>query len=514
MKKLIIISTVFFCLFFNSKVWAQSEAGFEYANDALNFSIFEPFGSTRIQSLGGANTALGGDISNAAGNPAGLGFFNKSEFSVTPTISFNTSKSTFLGSNTQDLLGNFNINNLGFVFSKAKDPVVPGKWRGGTFAITYNTTHNYNTRFKYSGVNDTTSLSDAFVESANGVPYNVLEQEANPDGQYFTWEALAFSTALIDTIWEGPDDEYFSYNELENVRQGETVRTRGAKSQWNFAYGGNYNDRVYFGATLGLASIRHIREKIYQETVLTDNDGYDDLTDFTVNETLTTKGSGINAGAGVILRATDYFRIGASVQTPTYFYSVQSNYDGSMVTNFNENPYNFQTGDGELETTSNNYKFVTPWKLSGGVAFFFNKNGFISADADYITYSKIKLYSSDNELSFNDVNDEIKVAYRSAVNFRVGGEYRVSAFRFRAGYSMYQSGLEKQNNSDIDINPTHHASIGAGMRWDKVYLDFGLTKTFSKNFNYYPYLLSDFTEPEAKVTSGRTKAMVSLGFFF
>ena len=33
-------------------------------------------GTTRIQSLGGINTSIGGDISSISGNPAGLGFFN------------------------------------------------------------------------------------------------------------------------------------------------------------------------------------------------------------------------------------------------------------------------------------------------------------------------------------------------------------------------------------------------------------------------------------------------------
>ena len=495
-------------------VHAQSEAEFVYASDALRFSIEQPIGSTRIQSIGGAQSALGGDVSNAIGNPAGLGFFNKSEFTFTPTININTSRSQFLGTPTKDVLGNLNINNLGFVFSNAKDPIVPGKWRGGSFAVTYNTTNNYNTRFKYSGINDTTSLSDAFVEGANGVWYGDLQDEMNSEGQYYTWESLAFSTALIDTIWEGADDEYFSYNELEDVRQYETVRSMGSKSQWNFSYGGNYNDRLYFGATIGLASFRHTEEKVYRETVLTNNDGYDDLTDFTLTETLLTRSSGINVGAGIIFRANDYFRLGASFQTPTYFYSVKSNYDGDLVTNFNENPYGFSTGNGELETTINNYKFVTPWKLSGGIAFFFNKNGFISADADFIAYNRIKLYSGDDELSFNITNREIKAAYKPAVNFRIGGEYRLSLFRFRGGYSMYGTALERKDNSNNNENPTHYASAGVGMRWDKFYLDFGLVHTFAREFNYYPYQLNDNTEPVANVTQSRTKGMVSFGIFF
>jgi hypothetical protein len=59
-----------------------------YTETALLFSRIRAGGSARIQSMGGAQVSLGGDYSSASSNPAGLGFFNRSEFTVTPAINF------------------------------------------------------------------------------------------------------------------------------------------------------------------------------------------------------------------------------------------------------------------------------------------------------------------------------------------------------------------------------------------------------------------------------------------
>jgi hypothetical protein len=42
----------------------------------------------------------------------------------------------------------------------------------------------------------------------------------------------------------------------------------------------------------------------------------------------------------------------------------------------------------------------------------------------------------------------------------------------------------------------------------------GVVQTLPRKFNYYPYLLSDYSEPKAEVTTSRTKVMFTLGFHF
>ena len=64
-------------------VAAPLAAGAQSAVDAYNFSQTETRGTARFMSMGGAFTALGGDLSTLSQNPAGLGVYRKSEIGAT-----------------------------------------------------------------------------------------------------------------------------------------------------------------------------------------------------------------------------------------------------------------------------------------------------------------------------------------------------------------------------------------------------------------------------------------------
>ena len=78
-------------MFFTGSISAQ------YAEDALRFSRTFPGGTARIMGMAGAQNALGADISSLVGNPAGLGFYRSSDFSISPTLRFNTTESKTFG---------------------------------------------------------------------------------------------------------------------------------------------------------------------------------------------------------------------------------------------------------------------------------------------------------------------------------------------------------------------------------------------------------------------------------
>ena len=52
--------------------------------DGLRLSWFAPNGTARSNALGGAMGSLGGDVSSNHINPAGLGFYTKSELLLVP----------------------------------------------------------------------------------------------------------------------------------------------------------------------------------------------------------------------------------------------------------------------------------------------------------------------------------------------------------------------------------------------------------------------------------------------
>src|SRR3972149_5062942 len=83
--------------------------------DALRYSQISFGGTARFSSMAGSMSALGGDISALNFNPAGIGIFRKSEFSITPAIFTQRTSSTYYSSNSTDRKLNFNLGNIGFV---------------------------------------------------------------------------------------------------------------------------------------------------------------------------------------------------------------------------------------------------------------------------------------------------------------------------------------------------------------------------------------------------------------
>ena len=81
-------------------------------DDALRYSQIFYTGTARFMSMGGAFTALGGDLSALSQNPGGLGIFRTSEISVSPQLFHNSTEANFKGLN-KDYLYNFGLRQAG-----------------------------------------------------------------------------------------------------------------------------------------------------------------------------------------------------------------------------------------------------------------------------------------------------------------------------------------------------------------------------------------------------------------
>src|ERR1051325_11237572 len=73
-----------------------------FFDEALLFSRIGSGGSARIQAMGGSQVALGGDYSSAFSNPAGLGFFNRSEATFSFGQNFYKSSADYFGATSKD----------------------------------------------------------------------------------------------------------------------------------------------------------------------------------------------------------------------------------------------------------------------------------------------------------------------------------------------------------------------------------------------------------------------------
>jgi len=139
--------------------------------DALRFSQFGIGGTARTVAIGGAIGALGGDFSVVSTNPAGLGIYQASEFTMTPSFFLSSVDAQLVdsgrGAFTEDNT-NFNFNNIGIVFGK-KVTRERSKWRTSNFSVGINRLANFNEGITYNGVT-TGSYADFFQEASAGLP--------------------------------------------------------------------------------------------------------------------------------------------------------------------------------------------------------------------------------------------------------------------------------------------------------------------------------------------------------
>lgn len=494
------------CLF--NPLKAQIAPGsFGYYQDVLRLTQTNPFGTARYQALGGAGSVLGGDLSSAILNPAGLGMYNRSQLVLTPSLDFKQLKTDFLDNSVRNEDTRFQVANFGLAINFMKGDLEPGSWRGGTLGFTYNRMADYRQSLNYSGFNGNSSIIDAMLNRADGF----FPEELGGI------ERTGYDHFLINPV-PGAEDIYVSFVEGFPVQNEQIIR-RGTTDQFNISFGGNFEDKLYLGAGIGITNSDYSYDRTYIED-------FDDpaLSRFRIDERLDVNGTGVNMNLGFIFRPTNFVRLGASLTTPTWysfneegdnFY--RTSYNGYDVSNFRDDNGNRliqeDTVLNDLVTDSgifiSDYTIRTPMKFNFGVVFFLGKNGFITADIERQNYGNAHVSS----LDFNSESDNstIENIYQAATNIRIGGEYRFSAFRFRLGYASigdpYQDSFDELDRSRETI------SGGIGLHVGAYFVDLTLSQTtFSDSFTSYTFV--DGTGPTANIENQLTKASLTLGLNF
>jgi hypothetical protein len=190
------LSCIAIALAFGHQTFAQLE---NYAMDGLLFSSTNFGGTARSMGLVGAQTALGADLSSASNNPAGLGMCRKSEFTFTPMFGYGNSTSSFFSNNSKGNYTNLALGNLGAIFSFAKDDLAGGKWRGGSIAISMTRIKDFNNSISFNGTNNDNSMTQYFIESANGINDQIFLDEGN-NSSISSIQSLAYNTYVINPI--------------------------------------------------------------------------------------------------------------------------------------------------------------------------------------------------------------------------------------------------------------------------------------------------------------------------
>lgn len=489
--------------------------------DALRYSRLTPGGTARIQAVGGAVGALGGDISDLSVNPAGIGLDKTNEFTFTPSLYGWKNNANYLGTSSVDSKTNFNLTNAGVILAINKRYGSKSSWQNLTIGFALNRLANFSGNVVLNGTNKSSSWSEKYIEELEpgGQPIDPNTAAQN----YPFGPSLALNTYLLDPAYNsGGKLTGYSSNVFttSGVNQQNNVSTSGGINEFSFGIAGNYSDRLYIGGSLNLPSIKYDRTNYFSETALQPSTSF---RSFNVTETLSTTGVGVNGKIGLIYRLTDNLRIGGAFHTPTIF-SMQDTYATGMTTNTasykgiqTQNSSDLTNGyPGQYQ-----YKLVTPWRAVASLAYVFNagpdasQNGFISLDYEYVNYAgahyQFNNSSPSDAQQASALNSSISNMYKGASNIRLGGELKFNIFAVRAGVAWYGNPYQS-TYTPVDGSRFLY-SAGAGIRNKGMYADLTYVYTSGKDI-YYPYRLADKTVSPADITNNGGNVLLTIGFKF
>lgn len=455
---------------FSATLFAQNET------DALRYSLINYSGTARFSGMSGAYGALGANFSSLSQNPAGIGLYRKSEFSITPVLSSNNTESNYFSSMNTDARTTLYLGNVGYVMAIKLNENNASHLKMIQFGFGMNRTAIFNNRSIVSGLNNDNSLLTQYLDDADASGSNPDDLVAN----YGFGAGLASQTNLLfldaSNQWQA---------DLPNggLTQTKSIETRGGITETVLSAGTNFDDKLFVGITFGFPHINYQEESTYTEK--DDNNLSPFLKSFNRTEYVNTKGTGFNFKFGFIYKPVDYIRIGGAIHTPTAYNDMHDSYGATMTAYYDQPPISGNTSTRfEASSLDGNfdYKITTPMRALGSLAFIIGQYGLISADYEYIDYSSARLRASD--YSFQDENNSIRKGYSTANNFRFGTEWKAGMFAFRGGTSFYGSPYKSESSGGLGARMGY--SLGFGIQDKSYFLDFSFNHIESKD-NYYIY---------------------------
>jgi hypothetical protein len=452
----------------NNKVKAQNDA------DALRYSTINWGSTARSLGMGNAFSALGADPSVMSTNPAGLGFYRRSEFTFSPAFQFRNTGSDFQGSSLDKNNFKFNFGNLAFVwaFTEGREN---SDWKGWSLGLGYNKLNDFNSKSYSEGKNSTSSIVDSWVNDANGTEPDQLTNSFPFDAN-LGWEAFLFDP---DTTTAATYD-YISGTQGGTLLQRRTFESKGGMGEFNISFGTNYKDQLYIGGGIGIVSVRYREDITYEEidennTVSSDFSTLD-FKSMKYKQSLKTDGGGFNLKFGVIYRPVDFVRIGAAIHTPT-FLGLTDDFKSSVESDF-EGGFGYDIASPDFLPFE--YDITTPFRAIGSLGFVIGKYGLIGMEYEYLNYASSDVSPRDDAFAsdFIDVKKIIEAKYAASHNFRIGGELRYDQLRFRLGGGMSGTPFATEINTSSETDQSRiNINGGIGFREKNFYFDTGYSYT-------------------------------------
>src|SRR5574344_153962 len=500
------------------------QAQTQYATGALMLSKENYEGTARSIAMGNAFTALGGDIGAIAINPASSGVFRYSEITFTPSITTATAKSNYLGNSMSDNYTRLGISNFGYVGSFATGRKNNGliNWNLGIVITKQN---NFTNTTSASGTTNQSSWLSSLANNTNNVDAVKMDINSSNDpfynmGSGMCTSILALYTSLHHTQ-PGTHNQYIAATENLNgynlyvggdLRQRYSSETKGNVTSSVINIGGNFSNKLFIGANIGIKSIWYRMTENYSEAAENSNDFRTGFVQFNHRYTQKISGTGFNLKAGIIYLPFSWWRLGATISTPTWMY-LTDKWEESTSSAF---------ADGYAQNITSplgtfDYRLNTPFRFSFGTAIALPGYGALSIDYEHVDYSSAKLNDRDGDnFSFNNDNDAIKSYFREVDILRAGLELTPAKnTAIRLGYQYYSNPMaSKYKYMDSE---KHIGSLGFGyISSNGLFMDVAYQQLIKKDkstFSLYDSVGSQ-TAPEGSLKTGWWKLLVTIGIRF
>ncbi len=412
--------------------------------DALRYSQQEILGTARFRGMSGAFGALGADLSAIQINPAGSALFLTSHGSVTISTGQIENNANYFGTLTNTDTRNVNLNQIGTVLVYDNFDSESSGINRFSFGIAYDQTADNANDFFVSG-RSSNSIDSFFLEEAQGIPLNLISRRQGEsvselygflgenEGYGAQQVFLGYETFILEA--SDPDNtngtSYISNIAPGNFDQRYFYETRGLNGKFTLNAAAQINQDFYLGVNLNSHFINYDRITDFFED--NNNDG-STVNNVVFSNELSTIGAGFSLQAGAIAKISRTIRVGASYESPTWYY-IEEETIQRLETTGNEGR---AIANPNIINIFPEYQLRTPSKLTGSLAFVFGQYGLISMDYSYKDYTTMK-FSSDEGIDFSTTNQEIDRIFQEASTFRIGTEWKIENWSIRGGYSLQES---------------------------------------------------------------------------
>lgn len=503
-----------------------SRSSAQVPEDAIRYSWYPHNGTARYMAIGGVMGSLGGDITAAYVNPAGLGFYKTGEVVLTPGLLLNNNKANFRQAETLEKKHAFSLGPSGLILGF---PSQNNSKKNNTVCFAINQVANFNNIIHYKALNNYSSFAEQFAEelAKSGAPVSdfLYTNSSAPYTIAPAWNAYLIDTVMINGVLQVRAAPENILDSARAIQQEMIKRTGGGIYEAAFSFAEN-NNKWLWGVTVGIPIVYYKSNTTFIENDTSLN-AFNGFKSFTYTDNFKTFGVGVNVKLGVIYRPEDHIRLGLALHTPSFMtlkdtrtvnLNTQLESDSGTAVSYSESSTTYTNGmAGESK-----YYQTSAWKAIISASYVFREvadvkkqRAFISADIEYVNHRASRFSSNNEEVTeqeksyYKSLNKVVKHEFKGTFNFRVGGEIKFNTIMGRLGFAYYGNPYK-----DKAFKGNHlMLSGGLGYRNKGFFIDLTYVYDIKKDIDL-PYRLEDRANTFASIKNQRGNVIASVGFKF